>query len=161
MDNMKKANEAGKFINYKFGYSNFADANAIRRDNRRFKPEQKKVDSTGSFLPVAPSTPQREDYRFMEGIMASIILINGIVTGIITWIFILIRKHALKKNVNKFDINIVVLMVSVASEVDYIFKNNSNMFEILVKCIIQFLFLILYIYVSMRLFRKANSLKGE
>ena len=93
--------------------------------------------------------------------MASIIIINGIVTAIITWIFILIRKHALKKNVNKFDINIVVLMVGVASEVDFIFKNYSNKFEILAKCIIQFLFLILYIYVSMRLFRKANSLKGE
>lgn len=93
--------------------------------------------------------------------MASIIIINGLVTGIITWIFILIRKHALKKNVMKFDINIVVLMVGIASEVDFIFKNYSNKFEILVKCIIQFLFLILYIYVSMRLFRKANSLKGE
>jgi len=93
--------------------------------------------------------------------MASIIIINGLVTGIITWIFILIRKHALKKNVMKFDINIVVLMVSVASEVHYIFKNYSNMFEILAKCIVRFLFLILYIYVSMRLFQKANSLKGE
>ena len=93
--------------------------------------------------------------------MLTIILINVLVRSLITWIFILIRKHALKKNVMKFDSNIVVLMVMVASEVNFIFKNYLDIFEILAKCIIIFSFLILYIYVSMRLFRKANSLKGE
>lgn len=92
--------------------------------------------------------------------MLHIILINVLVESIITWIFILIRKYALKKNTKKFDINIVIFMIIVASGIYYNFKNYLNMYEFLAKSIILFLSLIIYIYFSMKLFRKSNSQKG-
>ena len=92
--------------------------------------------------------------------MLTIILIKGLVEAIITGVFILIRKNFLKKNIIAFDINMVILMINGFSEMYFNVKNDSNGYEFLAKSIVQFLFFMLYIYISMRLFRKATLLKG-
>lgn len=94
--------------------------------------------------------------KTMEGIMFTLILIQGLVTTIITWLFILIRKYDIKKNAKKFDINILTFAIIVASGIYYNFINYSNMSEFLVKGIIQFLSLVIYTFVSIKLFQKAN-----
>lgn len=99
-------------------------------------------------------------YVLMEVSMFLIILINVLVASMMTWIFILIRKHAIKKNIKKFDINIVILTIIVASGIFYNFKNYPNMLEFMTKSIVLLLSLIVYIFISMKLFRKANSQKG-
>lgn len=97
----------------------------------------------------------------MVGNMLSIILINVLVQVIITWLFILIRKFALKMYATKFDINIVTFTVMVAGGIYYNYKNYLDMSEFLAKSIIEFLSFVIYIFFSMKLFRKSNSQKEK
>lgn len=100
--------------------------------------------------------------------MYYIILISGLINAIITWLFILLRKSFLKKHVIAFDVNIIILMFHYLGVMYFNIKNSPNEYEFWVKFIVNFLFFLVYIYVSMMLFRKAtlledtrNQLRGE